>query len=126
MILVDAVTKYETKLKHKQWSHMVSTLGRDELVAMAKQLGMQERWIQTDSFMHFDVTPPRRAHAVRLGAIEVPSKELLFANFDYANRRPRQKAEWFEYVSKIAEQSADPRIHAAIMGTLKRVQVAPE
>lgn len=44
-------------------------------------------WFQRASFDHYDITPPKRAQAIRLGAREVKSRALLFCNYDYAIRR---------------------------------------
>jgi hypothetical protein len=89
MILVDDITTWPaTELRHKQWSHMVSTVSQVELLEMADRLGLKRAWLQRGSFVHFDVTPPKRAHAIRLGARAVSSKLLLFANYDYTIKRP--------------------------------------
>ena len=87
MILVDGVTEYETKLKHKKWSHMVSTVSLDELMHFVARLDLKREWLQVSSFVHFDITPPKRLRAIKLGAVEVSSRGLCFANFDYANKR---------------------------------------
>lgn len=87
MILVDGVTEYETKLKWKKWSHMVSTESLDELMHFAARLDLKRTWLQVSSFVHFDITPPKRVKALKLGALEVTSRALLFCNFDYANKR---------------------------------------
>ncbi len=88
MILVDGVTEYETTLRYKSFSHMVSTVGRDELHAMADKLGLKRAWFQTGSFDHYDIVPTKRALAIQHGAVAVNSRILLFGNFDYALRRP--------------------------------------
>lgn len=88
MILVDAITTYETNLRHKNWCHMVSTFNRDELDEMALRIGLQHSWIQTGSFDHYDLTPPKRALAIKLGALEVSPRIILFGNYDYERRRP--------------------------------------
>lgn len=88
MILVDKISTYETSLRHKQWSHMVSTFNRDELDEMASRLGLSRAWIQIGSFVHYDITPPKRALAVRYGALEVSPRIILFGNYDYAIKRP--------------------------------------
>lgn len=53
-----------------QWCHLwADTL--EELHAMAKKVGMRAEWFQQDARLpHYDLVPPRRAEAVRLGAIE--------------------------------------------------------
>lgn len=90
MILVDNITDYTgaTRLRHKRWSHMVSTVNADELHAFAARLGLRREWFQAQSFAHYDITPPKRALALDLGAFAVSSRELLYRNFDYAIRRP--------------------------------------
>lgn len=87
MILVDGIARHETKLRHKRWSHMVSTISDDELHQMAAMLGLLRAWHQSGSFSHYDITPPKRERAIRLGARVVSSRALLFLNHDYANRR---------------------------------------
>ncbi len=90
VILVDSIMTWETKLRNKDWSHMVSTECPEELHAMADRLGLRRVWFQQGSFDHYDVTPPKRRHAISLGAVEVDTRILLFANYDYARRRPRK------------------------------------
>lgn len=87
MILVDPVKKYETNLRFKQWSHMVSTVGPDELHEMADKLALKREWWQPGSFSHYDVTPSKRRLAIVYGARQVSSGGLLFCNYDYANKR---------------------------------------
>jgi hypothetical protein len=90
VILVDAITEYpKTELRHTRWSHMVSTESQVELLEMAERLGLKRAWLQRGGgFVHFDVTPPKRALAIHFGAREVSSRLLLFANYDYAIKRP--------------------------------------
>lgn len=89
VILVDDITTWpDTDLRHKQWSHMVSTESRAELLEMAERLGLKRMWLQTSSFVHFDITPPKRVQALRFGAAAVSARILLLANFDYAIKRP--------------------------------------
>lgn len=43
----------------------------DELHAFAARIGMRRAWFQAHPIMpHYDLTPKRRAAAVRLGAVE--------------------------------------------------------
>ena len=86
--VIESVTTYETKLRHKRWSHMVSTEGPDELHAMAARLGLKREWFQSGSFDHYDITPPKRQLALKLGALEVNARLVLFGNYDYRRRRP--------------------------------------
>jgi hypothetical protein len=89
-ILVDGITEHTTPLRHKRWSHMVSDVGEDELHAMAAKLSLQRSWFQcrpNASAAHYDITPPKRALAIKLGAIEVSSRELVTRNYDGLTRR---------------------------------------
>lgn len=52
--------------------HMTAD-SREELDAMACKLGLKPQWIQHPNFprlMHYDLTPNKRAQALRLGAVE--------------------------------------------------------
>jgi hypothetical protein len=48
-----------------------------ELHAMADRLGMRREWYQPGRRPHYDLSKTRRAEAMRLGAIEVTSRELV-------------------------------------------------
>jgi hypothetical protein len=75
VILVDKPQVYQTRLRYKTWSHMVTDADSfDELHAMAERIGLRREWFQGD---HYDVTPSRRAAAVKLGAVAVSSRELV-------------------------------------------------
>ncbi len=87
MILVDKVTEYDTRLRYKKFSHMVSTTGEEELHSFADQLSLKREWWQSSSFSHYDITPPTRALAIKQGAFAVSSRACLFLNYDYANQR---------------------------------------
>lgn len=48
----------------------------EELHAFARQIGMKAIWFQNHKVApHYDLTPARREHAVKLGAIEVGRRE---------------------------------------------------
>lgn len=94
MILVDALTKYDAEttrgLPGRRWCHMVSDTSEEELHAFARRVGMRREWAQLRpraSAAHYDLTPSRRARAVRLGAVEVTGRELVLRNFDGLRRR---------------------------------------
>lgn len=57
--------------------HMTTHVGGDvaELHAFAEKLGLKREWFQPGSTPHYDLTAGRRADALRLGALFVPSKE---------------------------------------------------
>lgn len=94
MILVDAVQKHQAPgLRYKRWSHMASTVDEAELHAFAAQLGLRRAWAQLRpqaSAAHYDVIPAKRALALRLGAREVSSRDLVRLNYDGLARRGRR------------------------------------
>jgi Protein of unknown function (DUF4031) len=70
-VLVDpAVWPFRDQL----WAHLVSDVSYDELHAFAELLGIPPRAFQGD---HYDVPASLRERAIELGAVPVPSKELL-------------------------------------------------
>jgi hypothetical protein len=56
------------------WSHLVSDLSYDELHAFADRLGVPRRAFERD---HYDIPARRYADAVRAGAVEVSSREVV-------------------------------------------------
>lgn len=54
------------------WCHLFADT-EEELHAFAERLGIVRYWYQGD---HYDLTPARRAAAVKLGALEVDRREL--------------------------------------------------
>jgi len=69
---------------------MVSTVGEDELHAFAARLGLKRAWAQLRphaSAAHYDITPPKRALAIRLGALAVDGRVLVRLNYDGLTRR---------------------------------------
>ena len=64
--------------KHGQWCHMMAD-SQEELLAFALKLGMKAVWIQQKGTPreHFDLTPSRRAAAVKRGAKEITAREMV-------------------------------------------------
>ncbi|MET7936020.1 DUF4031 domain-containing protein [Streptomyces sp. NPDC005322] len=58
----------------RMWSHLVSDVSYDELHAFAARIGAPLRGFDRD---HYDVPSDLYAAAVREGAVEVGSKELV-------------------------------------------------
>lgn len=57
------------------WCHLFADeKAPDELHVLAKSIGMRREWFQGD---HYDLVPPRRAAAVRAGAVEVSDEEAV-------------------------------------------------
>lgn len=50
----------------------------EELHVMAARIGMRRSWFQdARGFPHYDLVSTRRAHAVRLGAVEQSLREMV-------------------------------------------------
>ncbi|MEU1663624.1 DUF4031 domain-containing protein [Streptomyces sparsogenes] len=78
-VYVDEVRDYTLiakarRLRHTHWCHLTADT-EEELHAFAKRLGLRRSWFQKKSEQdyrwHYDITPPKRAQAVRLGAVEI-------------------------------------------------------
>ncbi len=63
-----------------QWCHMMTDGDDDELHAFALRIGMKVAWHQGD---HYDLTPGRRAAAVKLGAVQTDGRKMV----ELRNRR---------------------------------------
>lgn len=68
------------------WSHLVSDVSFGELHAFAESIGCPRRAFDRD---HYDVPESRYADAVRAGAKEVGSKELVRRLTEAGLRRPK-------------------------------------
>lgn len=65
--------------------HMVADTV-DELHDMASRIGVRSKWFQGEkSIPHYDICKSKRVLAVKLGAIEITSRELV------KRFRPRRK-----------------------------------
>ncbi|MEU1308867.1 DUF4031 domain-containing protein [Streptomyces cinnamoneus] len=71
----------------RMWSHLISDESFDELHAFAARLGAPPRAFDGD---HYDVPAASYAEAVRLGAAEVGSKELVRLLREAGLRRPKR------------------------------------
>jgi hypothetical protein len=60
----------------KESCHLMADT-EDELHAFAARLGMKRSWAQKPGTwtVHYDLTPPKRAQAIRLGAVFVPAMD---------------------------------------------------
>ncbi|MGQ4718204.1 DUF4031 domain-containing protein [Streptomyces anulatus] len=68
------------------WSHLVSDASFEELHAFAAAIGCPPRAFERD---HYDVPEAHYADAVRAGAREIGSKELVRRLTDAGLRRPK-------------------------------------
>ena len=86
MILVDpAVWPH----RGRKWAHLVSDVSYEELHEFAARLGIPLRAFQGD---HYDIPAELRDDALALGALAVPSRELL-RRLKAAGLRRRKGAE---------------------------------
>lgn len=78
-VYVDEIQDYTfvaklRRLRHTHWCHLTADT-EEELHTFAARLGLRRAWFQKkgdrDYRWHYDITPPKRAQAVRLGAQEV-------------------------------------------------------
>ncbi len=71
----------------RMWSHLVSDVSFEELHAFAARLGAPERAFDGD---HYDVPEASYGDAVRLGAREIGSKELVRVLYGAGLRRRKR------------------------------------
>ncbi|MGK5730310.1 DUF4031 domain-containing protein [Streptomyces sp. URMC 124] len=72
----------------RMWSHLISDVSYDELHAFAARLGAPSRAFDRD---HYDVPSTSYGDAVRLGAVEASSKELVRLLVGAGLRRPKHE-----------------------------------
>lgn len=72
------------------WSHLVSDLSYEELHTFADELGVPGRAFERD---HYDIPSHRYADAVRAGAVEVSSREVVRLLTGAGLRRPKGRAQ---------------------------------
>ncbi|MFI7011491.1 DUF4031 domain-containing protein [Streptomyces sp. NPDC050145] len=70
----------------RMWSHLVSDVSFDELHRFAEGIGAPLRAFERD---HYDIPSHRYEDAVRAGAVEIGSKELVRRLTDAGLRRPK-------------------------------------
>jgi hypothetical protein len=68
------------------WSHLVSDVSFDELHKFADELEVPRRAFERD---HYDIPSHRYADAVRAGAVEVSSREVVRLLTEAGLRRPK-------------------------------------
>jgi len=80
-VYVDTLYEYpDCTLRYKVWCHMVTDGPIEELHALAARLGLRRSWFQPGTahpFPHYDLTPNKRALALRLGATSITTIELI-------------------------------------------------
>lgn len=89
----------------RMWSHLVSDVSYDELHAFAEQLDVPRRAFERD---HYDLPSHRYADAVRAGAVEVTSREVV--RLLHASGLRRRKAR-VSGLSRSAHRRTSPGPH---------------
>ena len=72
----DSVQARRVGARHgHRWCHLfATTAGGRELHAFARRLGLRREWFQGN---HYDLTPTKREHALRLGAVSLDRKHAV-------------------------------------------------
>lgn len=84
-ILVDGA---RWRHRGRLWAHLVSDESYEELHAFAERLGIPRRGFERD---HYDIPAEYVERAVALGAVRVPSRELVERLRTAGLRRPRPR-----------------------------------
>lgn len=71
-VYVDPIREHPPFHGWTLWCHMIAD-SEEELHAIAERMGMRREWYQGD---HYDLRPEGRATALRLGAQEMPTREM--------------------------------------------------
>ena len=96
-VLIDPIQHYaHVPFTVKDWCHMAVDGSFEELHRFAAQLGIPRSRFQGD---HYDLTPWVRERAVALGAVEVPTRELLLRMAGPRGDRARRRRSRAGFVS---------------------------
>lgn len=106
---IQASVQNGSRTHTSKWCHLIADT-EDELHEFAARLGMRRSWFQQPKGIgslplkpesrkaqnwHYDLTAPKRAMAVRLGAVEVTSREMgAIIDARHALRFPEAAAEY--------------------------------
>ncbi len=81
-VYVDQIVNYGESVKRRlgsaRWCHMTADT-KDELHEMADLIGLRRSWFQPGDGVatwHYDITPNKRAAAIRHGAVEVDVRQM--------------------------------------------------
>lgn len=72
------------------WSHLISDVSYDELHLFVAELGVPRRAFERD---HYDIPSHRYAEAVRAGAVEISSREVVRLLYGAGLRRRKQRTQ---------------------------------
>ena len=70
------VDRAEIEFGRMKMSHMVAD-SLIELHAMAESIGLKREWFQDHRIPHYDVSKSKRKEAIKMGAKEITTKELI-------------------------------------------------
>lgn len=95
------------------WCHLTCGGDCDELHAFAARIGMRPAWAQhmdraDHYYHHYDLTPARRARAVKAGAEYKSNRDQAAEHIARDNAR---RAEW---IAVVDEELAKPEVLAAL------------
>lgn len=97
-IYVDKITTYPTSMTRglpgRDWCHLISDESDDELHAFAEKIGMKRAWAQLPpkaSTPHYDLTPSRRAAAVKAGRSRQTATTSSLLCADVARKDSREE-----------------------------------
>jgi hypothetical protein len=89
VVLVDSpVWPGKGRAAGRVWAHLVSDVSYDELHAFAERLGVPRRGFDRD---HYDIPSELVPAAVELGAVQVPSREIVRRLIAAGLRRPKHR-----------------------------------
>lgn len=64
--------------RSQMWCHLFSDQGEAELHPFAQKIGLKREWFQSNPrHPHYDLSPGKRAEAVKNGATEVTTEEMV-------------------------------------------------
>jgi len=81
-----------------QWCHLLCDENLDELHAFAKSIGLKREYFQRSVVPHYDLTPSKRAKAVKAGAVEKSHLDLNSLKRAWMKRWHGGQPDWDETV----------------------------
>jgi hypothetical protein len=116
---IPAEVRNGSRIHRSRWSHLTADT-QEELHEFAATLGLRREWFQPGQpiggrpspFWHYDLTSGKRAQALAMGALSMPSRELAL----YCRARAGQPT----------PASSDPRSAPAEERNQRRRRAAPE
>lgn len=79
-----------------RWCHLICDGDLEELHKFAKSIGLRREWFQASSVPHYDLTPGKRAQAVKKGAIEKGHQELSLIKREWMKQWNGGNPDWMQ------------------------------